>query len=146
MSIRRVVPNIKSKLLDESRAFYVDLLGFKVGMDMGFKVGMDMGFKVGMDMGFKVGMDMGFIVTLVSPDNPTAQISLLRDGEGSTTPYAHLSIEVANVDEIHKRVIERGLKIVYPLTDEPWGVRRFCVADPNGTVLNVMSRLNANQK
>jgi catechol 2,3-dioxygenase-like lactoylglutathione lyase family enzyme len=122
MSIRRVVPNIKSRLLDDSRAFYVDLLGFKVGMDM------------------------GFIVTLVSPGNPTAQISLLRDEEGSTTPYAHLSIEVENVDEIHKRVIERGLRIVYPLTDEPWGVRRFCVADPNGTVLNVMSHLNVNPK
>lgn len=119
MSIRRVVPNIKSKLLDESRAFYVDLLGFKVGMDM------------------------GFIVTLVSPSNPTAQISLLHDTEEASTPYAHLSIEVGNVDEIHKRAVERGLKIIYPLTDEPWGVRRFCVADPNGTVLNVMSHLIA---
>ena len=122
MSIRRVAPNIKSKLLDESRAFYTDLLGFKVGMDM------------------------GFIVTLVSPSNPTAQISLLRDEEGSTTQYARLTIEVENVDEIHKRVIEHGLKIVYPLTDEPWGVRRFSVADPNGTVLNVMSHLKANPK
>jgi catechol 2,3-dioxygenase-like lactoylglutathione lyase family enzyme len=117
MSIRRVVPNIRSKLLDDSRAFYVDLLGFKVGMDM------------------------GFIVTLVSPSNPTAQISLLRDEEGSSTPYAHLSIEVANVDEIYERANERGLKIIYPLTNEPWGVRRFCIADPNGTVLNVMSHL-----
>jgi catechol 2,3-dioxygenase-like lactoylglutathione lyase family enzyme len=61
MSIRRIVPNIKSKRLDDSRAFYVDL-------------------------GFKVGMDMGFIVTLVSPSNPTAQISLLREEEGSSTP------------------------------------------------------------
>jgi uncharacterized glyoxalase superfamily protein PhnB len=24
------------------------------------------------------------------------------------------------------------------LTDEPWGVRRFFVTDPNGVVLNVM--------
>ena len=115
MSIRRVVPNIKSKLLDESRAFYVDLLGFQVAMDM------------------------GFIVTLVSPNNPTAQISLLRDEEGSTTPHPHLSIEVADVDEVHGRATERGLKIIYPLTDEPWGVRRFFIADPNGTVLNIMS-------
>jgi len=115
MSIRRVVPNIKSTSLGESRAFYVDLLGFKVGMDM------------------------GFIVTLVSPSNPTAQISLLRDEGNSSTPYAHLTIEVANVDEVHQRAIEHGLKILYPLTDEPWGVRRFCIADPNGTVLNIMN-------
>ena len=36
MSVRRVVPDIKSKHLDESRAFYVDFLGLKVGMDMGW--------------------------------------------------------------------------------------------------------------
>jgi hypothetical protein len=28
---------------------------------------------------------------------------------------------------------------VYPLTDEPWRVRRFFVKDPNGAVLNVAS-------
>jgi predicted enzyme related to lactoylglutathione lyase len=115
MSIQRVVPNIKSKRLEESRTFYVDLFGFKLAMDM------------------------GFIVTLVSPSNPTAQINLLRDEEGSTAPHPHLSIEVPDVDEVHRRAIERELKIIYPLTDEPWGVRRFFIADPNGTILNVMS-------
>jgi len=30
MSVRRVVPDIKSDKLHESRAFYVDLLGFEV--------------------------------------------------------------------------------------------------------------------
>ena len=117
MGIKRVVPNIKSKLLDESREFYGELLGFEVGMDM------------------------GFIVTLVSPTNPTAQISLLRHDEAGGAPFADLSIEVSNVDEVHQRAVERGLKIIYPLTDEPWGVRRFYVADPNGIVLNVMAHL-----
>jgi hypothetical protein len=28
--------------------------------------------------------------------------------------------------------VNRGLPIVYPLTDESWGVRRFFVTDPNG--------------
>ena len=36
MNISRVVPDIRSKQMDESRAFYVDFLGFNVGMDMGF--------------------------------------------------------------------------------------------------------------
>jgi catechol 2,3-dioxygenase-like lactoylglutathione lyase family enzyme len=83
MSIRRVVPNIKAKAFEESRDFYVDLLGFKVAMDT------------------------GAIVTLMSPGNPTAQISLLRDEgiEDGVLPYAHLSIEVANVDEVHERAL-----------------------------------------
>jgi catechol 2,3-dioxygenase-like lactoylglutathione lyase family enzyme len=30
-----------------------------------------------------------------------------------------------------------GSEIVYPLTDEDWGLRRFFVRDPNGAVINV---------
>jgi catechol 2,3-dioxygenase-like lactoylglutathione lyase family enzyme len=116
MSIRRVVPDIKSQHLEESRAFYVDFLGLEMAMDM------------------------GFIMTFVSPSNPTAQISVMRD-DGGSTQLPDVSVEVADVEQLHKRAIERGLKIVYPLTDEPWGVRRFFVVDPNGTVLNVMSHL-----
>ena len=114
MSIRRIVPDIKSQSLAESRAFYVDFLGLELAMDM------------------------GFVMTFVSPTNPTAQISVVRDDGGSTL-LPDLSVEVADVDQVHKRAVERGLKIVYPLTDEPWGVRRFFVVDPNGTIINVLS-------
>jgi catechol 2,3-dioxygenase-like lactoylglutathione lyase family enzyme len=114
MSIRRVVPDITSEQIDESRKFYTEFLGFDVVMDM------------------------GWIVTLASPTNPTAQITLLR-GPASAAPHPNLSIEVADVDKAHAKAIELGLPIVYPLTDEPWGVRRFFVTDPNGVVINVMS-------
>lgn len=30
-------------------------------------------------------------------------------------------------------------EIPYPITNEPWGVRRFFVKDPNGVTINVMS-------
>ena len=117
MSIRRVVPDITSKDVDAGRAFYVDLLGFTVAMDM------------------------GWIVTLASPSNPTAQLTLVRDG-GSGSVQPDVSIEVADVAEIHRRAVSQGRRIVYPLTDEPWGVRRFFVADPNGTVVNVLSHVS----
>jgi len=116
MTIRRIVPDIKSERLDDSRAFYVDFLGLKVGMDL------------------------GWIVTFVSPSNPTAQISVMRDDNPSTL-MPNVSIEVADVDEVHARAIERGLQIVYPLTDEPWGIRRFFVVDPNGVIVNVSSHV-----
>ena len=116
MGIRRIVPDIKSKHMDESRVFYVDFLGMKVEMDM------------------------GFIATFVSPTNPTSQISVMRD-DGTSTLLPNVSVEVADVDEVHARAIDRNLEIVYPLTDEPWGVRRFFVIDPDGTVLNIMSHI-----
>jgi catechol 2,3-dioxygenase-like lactoylglutathione lyase family enzyme len=121
MSIRRVVPDIKSKHLAESREFYVDF------------------------MGFELAMDMGFVMTFVSPSNPTTQISVVRD-DGGSAPLPNVSVEVADAAHLHKRAVERGLKIVYPLTDEPWGVRRFFVVDPNGTILNIMSHLPATSK
>jgi uncharacterized glyoxalase superfamily protein PhnB len=54
---------------------------------------------------------------------------------------ARISIEVDDVDAIHADAVRRGLEIVYPLTDEPWGVRRFFVRDPDGTVINVASHI-----
>jgi catechol 2,3-dioxygenase-like lactoylglutathione lyase family enzyme len=36
MSIKRIVPDIKSTDLDASRKFYVDVLGLELAMDMGF--------------------------------------------------------------------------------------------------------------
>jgi catechol 2,3-dioxygenase-like lactoylglutathione lyase family enzyme len=52
-----------------------------------------------------------------------------------------ISIEVGDVDDVHSRAVSRGLHIVYPITNEPWGVRRFFVTDPNGTVINVMCHM-----
>jgi uncharacterized glyoxalase superfamily protein PhnB len=37
--------------------------------------------------------------------------------------------------------LSRGHPIVYPLTNESWGVRRFHVSDPNGVLINIMSHL-----
>jgi catechol 2,3-dioxygenase-like lactoylglutathione lyase family enzyme len=112
MSIRRVVPNITSDTPDDSRSFYAGLLGFQVAMDM------------------------GWIMTFVSPINPTAQVSVVR-GDASAPVVPQITVEVADVDAIHAEAVRRGLDIVHPLTDEPWGVRRFFVKDPNGVVINV---------
>jgi catechol 2,3-dioxygenase-like lactoylglutathione lyase family enzyme len=113
MTIRRVVPDISSERIDESRDFYVGLLGFTVAMDM------------------------GWVVTFASPSNPTAQITLMR-GDASSRTVPQVTVEVADVDGIHAEAVRRGAEIVYPLTDEAWGVKRFFVRDPNGIVLNIM--------
>jgi uncharacterized glyoxalase superfamily protein PhnB len=49
-----------------------------------------------------------------------------------------VSIEVEDVEGAYDRARARGLDVVYPLTDEPWGVRRFFVRDPHGKVVNVL--------
>jgi uncharacterized glyoxalase superfamily protein PhnB len=59
------------------------------------------------------------------------------DASASLQPDA--SIEVDDVDAVHAAAARLGCEIVHPLTDEPWGVRRFFVRDPNGKVLNILS-------
>ena len=116
MNIRRIVPNFRSEHLAESRAFYEGFLGLTVAMDM------------------------SWIITFVSSANPTAQVSVLTfDQAAPVVPDA--SLEVENVDLLHTEAVRRGLEIIYPLTDEPWEVRRFFVRDPNGKVINLMTHL-----
>jgi len=114
MSIRRVVPDITCKQIHESRNFYTGFLGFDVAMDM------------------------DWVVTLTSPNNPTAQITLVQE-TGSAAPQPNMTIEVDDVDALNAKAVGLGLQVVYPLTDERWGVRRFFVTDPNGVIINVMS-------
>jgi catechol 2,3-dioxygenase-like lactoylglutathione lyase family enzyme len=118
MNIRRVVPDIHSDHIEESRDFYTGFLGFQIAMDM------------------------GWVITFASRSNPTAQITVMR-GEQSGAVHPQVSIEVDDVDQAHALAIKRNLKIVYPLVDEPWGVRRFFVADPNGVVINVLSHIKS---
>jgi lactoylglutathione lyase len=50
-----------------------------------------------------------------------------------------LSIEVDTLDKVHAEMTAAGFAVVYPLTDEPWGVRRFFVRDPFGRLVNILS-------
>jgi uncharacterized glyoxalase superfamily protein PhnB len=48
----------------------------------------------------------------------------------------------AAVDTAHAAAVERGLRVVYALRDEPWGVCRFFVEDPGGTIINVLAHIS----
>ena len=114
MSVRRIVPNINSADPSAAKPFYQGMLGLDVAMDM------------------------GWIVTFASSSNATAQVSVVASNTRSE-PHADISVEVADVDACHAAAQRQGHPVVYPLTDEPWGVRRFFVRDPHGVIVNVVS-------
>lgn len=116
MSVKRIVPNIVSTQADLCQDFYTRFLGLQVGMDQ------------------------GWIATYVSPANPSVQISVIRE---DASPRPAVSMEVGDVDRVYLDAVARGYPIVYPLTDEPWGVRRFFVADPSGVVVNILGHAQA---
>jgi hypothetical protein len=114
MSVRRAVPNIRSERPEESRRFFVDLLETEVAMDL------------------------DWVVTVASPENPTAQVNIISNDDPSAPG---MSIGVDDVDAVHAKAVELGIEIVYPLRDEDWGVRRFMVREPGGTTVNVVGHL-----
>ena len=114
MAVKRIVTNIATPDIARARAFYADILGLDLVMDH------------------------GWIVTFASSHSAPAQISFAREG-GSGTPVPDLSVEVDNLDEVHRRAVARGLAVEYGPAREPWGVRRFYVRDPFGRLLNILT-------
>ena len=112
MTISRAVPNIRSESPAETRDFFVGLLGFDVAMDI------------------------GWVVTLTSPSNPAVQVNIISNDDPAAPG---ISVGVDDVDAVHAEAVEQGLEIVYPLRDEEWGVRRFMLREPSGTVVNVVA-------
>jgi catechol 2,3-dioxygenase-like lactoylglutathione lyase family enzyme len=114
MSVRRIVPDFQSPDPAESREFYAEVLGLEVVMDL------------------------GWVMTFAAPGNPAAQLTVMRE-DASAPVQPDASIEVDDVEAAHAAAQRLGCEIVHPLTDEPWGVRRFFVRDPSGKVLNILS-------
>ncbi|MFV3307810.1 VOC family protein [Pseudomonas sp. NY15181] len=113
MTVRRIVANLATGKPAEVARFYRELFDLQVVMDH------------------------GWLLTLASGASAPAQLSLASEG-GSGAPVPDLSIEVDNLDEVHKRALAAGHEIAYALTVEPWGVRRFFLRDPLGTLVNVL--------
>ncbi|MDO5675902.1 MAG: VOC family protein [Propionibacteriaceae bacterium] len=64
------------------------------------------------------------------------QLQLMTaDDSGADTPV--MSVAVDDVDAAFEEAVRRGYEIVHPLSDEPWGVRRFFVRTPGGHVVNI---------
>jgi predicted enzyme related to lactoylglutathione lyase len=117
MRVTGITPNLTVADIGSAQAFYRDYLGLDVE-----------------------GFNLGWVAHFQSPDG-RAHIQLVtRD---ATAPHDSIvSVHVgADIDEAYAEARRRGYEIVHPLTDEPWGVRRFFVRDPNGKVINVMTHI-----
>jgi catechol 2,3-dioxygenase-like lactoylglutathione lyase family enzyme len=118
VEIKRIHPYADGGDLAASREFYVEVLGLEVAME-------------------------DPVLGLRSPANPTAQVLVPPPGMEDPQPRFGIDVgEAAAVDAAHAEAGRRGLRGVDPLTDEPWGVRRFFVEDPGGTVINVLAHIS----
>lgn len=115
MTVLRIVSNLHAPDPQMAQAFYGDLLELDVVMDH------------------------GWIRTFAAKGAAAMpQLSVASEG-GNNTPVPVLSIEVDDVDRIYARAKVAGVEIVYDITNEPWGVRRFFMRDPFGNIVNILS-------
>ncbi len=90
--------------------------------------------------GMEVVMNHGWIATLAPTGDSSAQLSLITtDPTGPENPSA--SIEVDDVDSAYRAAVDADLEIVYEITNEEWGVRRFFFRDAGGNVVNVLAHM-----
>ncbi len=86
--------------------------------------------------------------TMVMLSDPTARHIVESDSRDlSRAPHSyggspvHLYVHVANVDDVVKRAIEAGAKVIDPLADKDWGDRCGGIEDPFGHVWFVATSL-----
>jgi catechol 2,3-dioxygenase-like lactoylglutathione lyase family enzyme len=113
MKVKRIVANIAASNPEDAKAFYESIFDLDIVMDH------------------------GWIRTYSSGEVMSTQISVASEG-GSGTLVPDLSIEVDDLDTILNRVNDHNINIEYGPVTESWGVRRFYLRDPFGTLINVL--------
>lgn len=110
-----ITANLSVPDIDAARDFYQGFLGLSVEA-----------------------FNLGWVVNLQSPDGRAVVQLVSRD---ATSPVdSGISVHAGDEIEVaYEEAQRRGLEIVYPLTTEEWGVRRFFVRAPDGTVVNIVS-------
>ncbi|MCE9595578.1 MAG: VOC family protein [Planctomycetes bacterium] len=114
MHIQTIVPIVTTDRLAETRAFYVEKLGFQVAFDHDHYLGLRAGAAGSPELGF------------MRPDHDAP-----KKFEGGVT----FGLRVDDADREHARLRALGVTIVQPPTDQPWGARSFVALDPNGVAL-----------
>jgi catechol 2,3-dioxygenase-like lactoylglutathione lyase family enzyme len=113
MNVKRIVANIATTDVGKAKAFYGDVLGLDLMMDL------------------------GWIITFASNEEMKPEVSFATEG-GSGTEVPDMSIEVDDLEEALGRIRAAKVPIEYGPALEPWGVRRFYVRDPFGRLVNIL--------
>lgn len=114
MKVNRVIPDIAVDDVVAAQSFYSGFLGLS-----------------------SEEFNLGWVARFTSPETGASVQVLTDDATGHTNPVA--SILVEDVDVAYAEAQDQDIEIVYPLTHEEWGVRRFFVRAPDGNVFNIVA-------
>jgi uncharacterized glyoxalase superfamily protein PhnB len=128
MKVRDSYPLITTPHLFEARDFYAMHFGFVPAFEASWFV-----YLVGpAEEGSR-----GATIAFMHPDHPSSP----PGPEAFSGQGMILTIEVADVAAMHRRLAESGAPIVLGLKDEDWGQRRFMTRDPAGMLIDVVQQI-----
>jgi predicted enzyme related to lactoylglutathione lyase len=110
---KRITANLRVADVDAAKSFYTDYLGLSTEE-----------------------FNMGWVARYTSPDSAAHVQLVARDAKAPADPV--ISVHADDVDAAYQEAQDLGHDIVYPLTTEPWGVRRFMLRAPDGNVINIV--------
>jgi catechol 2,3-dioxygenase-like lactoylglutathione lyase family enzyme len=122
MSFSRLVTNICSDHLAESREFYIALLGFEVNYDSDWYVQLRCPTNAGIEFG------------IIQRDH-----ELVPERYRSAPTGMYVTFVVDDVDAVYEQAKAMELSIVQEPKNEFYGQRRFLTVDPNGCLLDICS-------
>lgn len=99
--------------------------------------------------GFQVAFEANWFVLLNSDGERPVPLAFMHSQHPSTPPSPatyrgdgmFITLQVADVKAEFDRLVAAGLRCDLPLTDEPWGQRRFGVIDPAGMWVDVVEQI-----
>ncbi len=109
----RIITNLHVDDIESTKSFYTDFLGLS-----------------------SEEFNMGWVARYTSPDTG-ANVQLVT-GDATAADDSAMSVLTPDVDAAYEEAQRLGYEIVHPLTTEPWGVSRFMVRSPDGTVINIV--------
>ncbi|MFC8075938.1 VOC family protein [Streptomyces sp. NPDC057307] len=123
MRLTSFYPVIATTRLQESRDFYIRLLGFETTFEADWYVSLRRPGPVPYEL------------ALLDPTHPTVPA-----GYGKPVQGLLLNFEVADVDAEWERLVHgEGLTPVLELRSEDFGQRHFIVADPSGVLIDFIT-------
>ncbi len=99
--------------------------------------------------GFDVAFEASWFILLTDAGEGSTSIAFMRPDHPSSppSPRAHrgngsfLTLQVEDAGAEYDRLVRAGLPCDLPLTDEPWGQRRFGVVDPAGMWIDIVEQI-----
>lgn len=120
-TLNRLLINICSDNLDESKVFYTSLFDFQIAYDSDWYVQL-------------VSIDKKFELGIIDRENEAVPETYQKTPQGT-----YITFVVENTDDVHELAIKEGYNVVAEPIDTAYGQRRLLLTDPNGMLVDISS-------